>query len=81
MRGWLALFFEREGKMLKEMRRCALCSEKLIAPAWCEYANAHKVRDVWHCTNCGYVFESPDLKEPLLQFALPEQFLPSLVIA
>ena len=75
------MLFEREGKMLKEMRRCALCSEKLIAPAWSEYANAHEVRDVWHCTNCGYVFESSDLKEPLLPFALPEQFLPSVVIA
>jgi hypothetical protein len=29
----------------------------------------------------GYVFESLDLKEPLLPFALAEQFPPSLVVA
>jgi hypothetical protein len=76
LRGWLALF-EREGKM-KEVK-CRLCSEKLIAPEWSEYTNAHEVQNVWHCTNCGYVFESLDRKAPP-PFALAEQFLPSLII-
>jgi DNA-directed RNA polymerase subunit RPC12/RpoP len=70
----------REGKMQKDVK-CALCGDKLIAPEWSEDTNAHDVRNVWHCTNCGYVFESLDLKEPLLPFALADQFLPSLVIA
>jgi ribosomal protein L37AE/L43A len=72
--------FEREGKMLKDMK-CALCGEELIVPAWSEDTNAHETRNVWHCTDCGYVFESLDTKEPRLPFALAEQFLPSLVIA
>ena len=32
---------------------------------------AHEARNVWHCT--GYVFESLDLKEPLLPIALAER--------
>ena len=49
--------------MLKEMK-CRLCGEELIAPEWSGYTNAQAVRNFWHCTNCGYVFESPDQKVP-----------------
>jgi len=49
--------------MLKDVK-CPLCAEELIAPAWSDDTNSHEVRNVWHCTNCGYVFESLDRKTP-----------------
>jgi hypothetical protein len=60
--------------------KCGLCGEELIAPVWFGRTNTHEVKNVWHCTNCGYVFESLDQEAPL-PFALAEQFLPSLIIA
>jgi len=48
--------------MLKKEVKCGLCAEELIAPEWSAYANAQAVRNFWHCTNCGYVFESLDRK-------------------
>jgi hypothetical protein len=71
LRGWPALF-EREGKMLKEVK-CGLCAEELIAPAWSVHTKA-AVRNFWHCTNCGYVFESLGQKTPL-PIELAEEFL------
>ena len=50
--------------MRKEVK-CRLCAEELIAPEWSGYTNAQAVRNFWHCTNCGYVFESLDPKTRL----------------
>ena len=66
--------------MLKKKVKCRLCGEDLIAPEWSGYTNAQAVRNFWHCTNCGYVFESLDQKAPL-PFVLAEHCLPNLIIA
>ena len=59
--------------MLKQVK-CGLCAEELIAPAWSVHTKAQAVRNFWNCTNCGYVFESPDQKTPL-PIELAEEFL------
>jgi transcription elongation factor Elf1 len=64
--------------MLKEVK-CARCGEELVAPAWSESVNSQELRNLWHCTNCSYVFETLDPKTPL-PVELATQFLPSLVI-
>jgi hypothetical protein len=53
---------------------CALCAEELIAPEWSGYAKVQAVRNFWHCTNCGYVFESLDQKTPV-QIERVQEFL------
>jgi len=60
--------------MLKQVK-CALCAEELIAPAWSAYTNAHEVRNFWHCTNCGYVFESLERKTPVQIERVVREFL------
>ena len=67
------VLFEREGKMLKEVK-CSLCAEELFAPAW-SYTNAQAVRNFWHCTNCGYVFESLERKTPVQIERVVREFL------
>jgi len=59
--------------------RCAQCGEELTAPAWSGHGNAQEARNLWHCPNCGYMFES---LEPInaLPIELAETFLPSLVM-
>jgi DNA-directed RNA polymerase subunit RPC12/RpoP len=64
--------------MLKKVK-CARCGEELIAPEWSEPANMQELRHLWHCTECGYVFETLDPKVPL-PMELAKQFLPSLVL-
>ena len=66
--------------MPKKKVKCTLCGEELIAPARFGKTNAHEAKNVWHCANCGYVFESRDQKEPL-PFVLAEQVIPNLIIA
>jgi len=61
--------------MPKELK-CALCAEWLIAPAWSRHINSQAVRNFWHCTNCGYVFESLDRKMPV-QIEFVKEFLPA----
>jgi uncharacterized Zn finger protein len=63
--------------MLKEVK-CDRCGEELIAPVWSD-ANRPHLRSLWHCTNCGYVFETLDPKTPL-PIELAKEFLPTLVI-
>jgi hypothetical protein len=59
---------------MQKQVKCALCAEELIAPEWSGYANAQAVRNFWHCTNCGYVFESLDRKTSL-QIECVQEFL------
>jgi hypothetical protein len=59
--------------MLREVK-CARPRDQLIAPAWSGDAGEKEVRNLWHCANCGYMFESVDIE-------LTEEFLPDLVIA
>ena len=59
--------------------KCSRCGEQLIAPEWSEHANAQELRRLWHCTECGYVFETLDPKAPL-PMELAKQFLSTLVL-
>ena len=59
--------------MLKKVK-CGLCGEELIAPEWSGFTKARAVRNFWHCTNCGYVFEALDRKTPV-QIECVQEFL------
>lgn len=37
---------------------CAQCGAKLIAPVWSEYVDQAKVRHLWICDDCSYLFET-----------------------
>ena len=37
---------------------CAQCGEQLIAPECSEYVHARRVRHLWNCEPCGYLFET-----------------------
>ena len=69
--------------MRKESHRveCARCGEELTAAAWSGPTGAQELRNLWHCPNCGYMFESLDpIGDALLPIELAEKFLPRLVI-
>ena len=36
---------------------CAQCGT-LVFSSWTEYVDAHRVRDLWECSACGYTFET-----------------------
>jgi len=62
--------------------KCIQRGEELIASAWSGNANAEEVRNLWHCSTCGYMFETLDPidKETKLPIELAKEFLPSLVL-
>ena len=37
---------------------CAQCGEHLFVPEWSEYVDERRVRHLWECEACGYVFET-----------------------
>ena len=37
---------------------CAQCGETIIMPEWSEYLGERRVRHLWECEACGYVFET-----------------------
>ena len=37
---------------------CLQCGGNIVAPAWSEYAQASRVRVLWHCDACNYDFET-----------------------
>jgi uncharacterized Zn finger protein len=37
---------------------CAQCGEHIYVPEWTEYRDGGRVRHVWECEACGYVFET-----------------------
>ena len=62
---------------------CAKCREPLIAPEWSEYVSEQSVINLWHCTNCGYQFETEacvpvDTEADALAI---KDFFPSLLVA
>ncbi len=62
--------------------KCTECGEVLTAPAWSGQANAEEVRNLGHCSNCGYGFETLDPfdEEAALPTKMVEEFLPGLVV-
>jgi hypothetical protein len=43
---------------MKRFRKCPHCGNALIAPESSEYHGECRVRHLWNCDDCGYVFES-----------------------
>ena len=37
---------------------CAQCGESLFMPEWSELVDESRVRHLWQCDACGYVFET-----------------------
>lgn len=37
---------------------CAQCGEPLYSASWSEYLDEHRIRHLWNCEDCGYVFET-----------------------
>jgi ribosomal protein S27AE len=37
---------------------CAQCGEPLFMPEWSELVDERRVRHLWECGACGYVFET-----------------------
>jgi len=37
---------------------CAQCGSAIKRPAWSEPVNERRVRHLWNCRECGYVFET-----------------------
>jgi len=37
---------------------CAQCGEHLFVPEWSEFVDERRVRHLWECDACGYVFET-----------------------
>ncbi len=62
---------------------CTQCGEGLTAPAWSGHVSIKEVRNFWHCSKCGYMFETLDLldAETPLSLAHAEEFLTGLLVA
>ncbi len=43
---------------MKIFKKCPQCGSALIAPESSEYHGERRVRHLWNCDDCGYVFES-----------------------
>ncbi len=43
---------------LRPVVECAQCGEHLFVPEWSEYVDERRVRPLWECEACGYVFET-----------------------
>jgi Zn ribbon nucleic-acid-binding protein len=37
---------------------CAQCAEPIYIAAWSEHVDDRRVRHLWECEACGYVFET-----------------------
>lgn len=37
---------------------CAQCGAHLIAPVWSEFMDEQRVRHLWNCDDCKYIFET-----------------------
>lgn len=42
----------------RPVMECAQCGERLFVPEWSEYIDERRVRHLWECEDCGYVFET-----------------------
>jgi transcription elongation factor Elf1 len=62
---------------------CPRCGEELIASAWSEHLSVSEVRDFWHCSKCGNMFEtlSSVSEDSTLSPEVIEEFLPTLLVA
>jgi transcription elongation factor Elf1 len=38
--------------------KCVQCGAQLIVPDYSEYVDEYRVRHIWKCEPCGYVFEA-----------------------
>jgi predicted RNA-binding Zn-ribbon protein involved in translation (DUF1610 family) len=42
----------------RAVNACAQCGENIFIPEWSEHLDARRVRHLWECDSCGYVFET-----------------------
>jgi uncharacterized Zn finger protein len=49
-------FYSR--KSARPMIECAQCADQLFLPEWSEWLDDCRVRHLWECEACGYVFET-----------------------
>ena len=49
---------------------CKQCGDTLIAPEWSEYVTKQHIRHLWHCTDCGYQFETSVYLPPDLELTI-----------
>jgi hypothetical protein len=42
----------------RPMINCGQCGEHLFVPQWMEYVDEYRVRHLWECEACDYVFET-----------------------
>ena len=62
---------------------CPRCGEELSASMWSAHLTVDEVRDFWHCSKCGNMFEtlSSISEESMLSPEAIEEFLPNLLVA
>jgi ribosomal protein L37AE/L43A len=51
---------------LRPIAPCAQCGHTLFGPEWSEPLTNSRIRHLWACTACGYVFET------LVFYPMPE---------
>lgn len=37
---------------------CQQCGARIFVSSWSEAITDHRIRDLWECVACGYVFET-----------------------
>lgn len=42
----------------RPMTECAQCGAVIYSSAWSEFIDDRRVRDLWACQACGYMFET-----------------------
>ena len=50
----MVLRFARAQPMIE----CAQCGDQIFTPDWSEYLDDRRVRHLWGCEACGYLFET-----------------------
>jgi transcription elongation factor Elf1 len=63
---------------------CTQCGEQLTAPAWSGHVSVNEFRNFWHCSKCGFMFETLDVldaDEAAQSPAPAEELLAGLLVA
>jgi transcription elongation factor Elf1 len=59
---------------------CTQCGEQLTAPAWSGHVSVNEFRNFWHCSKCGFMFETLDVLDDAAP-APAEELLAGLLVA
>jgi transcription elongation factor Elf1 len=61
--------------------QCTQCGEELTVPAWSGHVSVNEFRNFWHCSKCGFMFETLDVLDDEAQPAPAEELLAGLLVA